>query len=253
MKPSLRTVSALCLLVATLVLGACRTPGSGTPDPRGAYSGTLGESPGAEYLALILDDHSFWSLYGVRDGRGFVLKGFVQGHGVAEGASFRSADVKDFGQLPPTAGSMGARYDGATGTLAGTRHSGDRWVDFAGRRTTPDRYDHQATASIATVWGNWTLLTPAGQPIDLSIARDGALSGRTARGCRVTGTVGPHVSGRNLFAIQIRFGDAPCAMAHETADGIGVSLSLPGGRQQLLLAATNRERSRGFTAGGIRP
>lgn len=253
MTPPLRRVAAIAWLACTLVLSACLTPGSGNPDPRGAYSGTLGGSPGAEYLALILDDHSVWSLYGVRDGRGFVLKGFVQGHGVAEGSDFRSADVKDFGQLPPSAGSMGARYDGATGTLAGTRHSGDRWIDFAGRRTAPDRYDHEAPASTASVWGSWTLQTPAGQPVDLTIDQAGALSGRTAPGCRVGGTVRPHPSGKNLFALQIRFGEAPCAMANEAVDGIGLSLPLPGGRQQLLLVATNAGRSRGFAAGGIRP
>jgi len=92
-----RRAAGAIALAAALALAGCGGGGGGggdggfrTDDPaaEGAYSGTLTGTPATAFDLIVLEDGTYWAMYGQRAAGALLVTGFVQGTGGTEAITF---------------------------------------------------------------------------------------------------------------------------------------------------------------------
>lgn len=250
-------------LVAAAVLAGCGGSSSDTSTPpppppptaistlEGVYHGTVSE--GSEQVSLVLENGQFYSMYGSTAADGiFHAYGVVQGSGTATTGSFSSTDAKDFFRdgTSPTA-SVSATFS-PTVSFNGTVTEGTTPFTFTSAPLAASLYNYKTAASIADIAGAWTMASMQDESFDLTISSAGAVTGTSASGCSLTGTVTPRPSGKNVFNVSLTFGAAPCTAPGQSASGIGIQFALADGRHELLVAGTDTDRATAMIFAGAR-
>lgn len=246
----------LAVAAATISLTACGGGGDSglavaTTQPQGVYSGTLIGSPSSAFQLLVLEDDSYWALYGKSTPSAFLAAGFIQGQGASTSTLFTSSNAKDFGVSPPTTGSISASYVLNT-SISGTITSAAGNVTLSGTPIVSTTYNYNAAADLTAVTGAWSLTALDSSTVNLTIAGNGNIVGSTG-GCSFTGKIEPRASGKNVFDTSVTFGAAPCVVPGQTATGVALTSLLAGGvTRQLLLAGVDGGRTTGTALFGTR-
>jgi hypothetical protein len=238
-------------VVAAAVLGACGGGGDDGPKGKaeGVYEGTT--STGAYTQLLVLEDDSFWALYGTQAAGTFFVTGFVQGQGASDGKSFSSGNARDFGFAPPLAMSVSATYTPGTSISATLTAQGGS-VTLNSSVIPAARFNYAAAPTIASIAGPWTMTMLSGATADVTISAAGAVSG-TSQGCSFTGTIAPRPTGRNVFNVALTFGAAPCVLPNQSGAGVAVTYLVNGGpTRQLVVAGVDGPRNNGMLLVGTR-
>jgi hypothetical protein len=237
--------------------GGDATPPSGgqgnTASPaQGVYGGPLTGARIGSFQAIVLDDATFWVIYGFQLVGSFQAQGFVQGTGAFSTSSFTATNVRDFGVYPAAAGSASGTFDTAAKTITGTTAMPSGTVGFSGGPIAGSSYNYTTPALLSAVVGNWTIGLNTGESAALSVSAAGAVVVQSSGGCRSTGTVAPRASGKNVFDVALTFGGAPCLLPGVAMTGVAVAYPMANGRTQLLAAAHDAARTAGFLAAGVR-
>jgi hypothetical protein len=260
-----KNIKQVTLVGLALALAGCGGGGGGggsvsnapvvppaiTKSAEGVYVGSLSGSSNSAFQLLVLEDGSYWSMYGASTPSAFVVRGFVQGTGTSNNGSFASSNAKDFGFAPAVSGSLAATYTNdfaITGSLAFPSGS----VGFSGAAPVATTYVYTNPALLSSIAGSWTLATLNAETLNVNISASGTISGTSSLGCSFTGTATPRTSGKNVFNLALTFGAAPCALAGQTASGIALNYPLATGKNQLIVAAVDSGRLIGTAAFGIR-
>jgi hypothetical protein len=219
----------------------------------GVYAGALTGGTYSDSKSLILENGQYWSLYGEDSGSFFTVYGFIQGSGISADGTYSASDLRDFGSSPANAGTMTAEYDATAETLDGTwAFANVAEIQFTGGEITNSPYDYDTPADIATAVGHWDGTSAAGPSVAITVNADGSFNMVEGQ-CVSTGTMKPRASGKNVFNLTIKFGDAPCAMANETAKGVAITYPLTTtGEMQLMAAVVSSSRTQGVAFFGIR-
>lgn len=255
----IQATNRILLTVLAAFLAACGGGGDGDSTsststlPEGVYGGSLTGSTSPVFQMLVLENGDFWSLYGTQTASLFSVAGFVQGSTDSSGTNFSSANARDYGFAPATAGTATGTFNAAARTIAGSVTAGGQSVSFSGGPIAGSLYDYNVPASVAAVAGNWTLgTTLTGDTVFLNIQSNGSFSATSVSGCAFTGSVTPRSSGRNVLNVSLTFGPSPCALPSQAATGIALSYPLSNGSTQLAVAVQNSARTLGIAAFGTR-
>ena len=220
--------------------------------PEGVYGGALSGASAGAFQMLVLENGEFWALYGTQSPSMFYVNGFIQGNGAWSQGSFSASEVRDFGVYPATVGRLTFTYNTKAGTISGQVSAGGQAATFTGGPIPASLYRYDTPATLTEVTGSWTLADLRGEAIALSVATDGKFTGSSTLGCKISGTMLPRSSGKNVFDVSLTFGPAPCQLAQQAGRGIAVLTPLANGRSQLVVAATDLARSVGTAAFGTR-
>lgn len=243
--------------IALATLTACGGGGGDSlPTPfttaEGVYSGTISNSTTvSSFSTVVLDDGTFWTMYGYSVGNTFYVSGISQGKGTSGNGTFTSSNIRDFITDPPFAGTLTASYV-AGASLTGSFSSASGNVGFSGTAVPAAQFNYNTPALSSNVVGNWTLTSISTNLISMNIAANGSYTAVENGGCTVSGTIVPRASGKNIFDLRMLFGPAPCSLPGLTGDGIGIYSTLANGTQQLILNAVDTSRTYGSAAFGTR-
>lgn len=245
------------LASALLALSACGGGGGGDAGPastqptpttasaEGVYGGTLSGNTGASAFDLIvLDDGTYWALYGSTAANALVVSGFVQGHGTSNSGSF-TGDAKDFGVVPALGGTVSAQYT-VSPSINGSITTGARAVTFTGGAVPNSTYVYAKPAALGDIAGSWTLQLSEGETLPITVTGTGAITGVASGGCHITATATPRASGKNIFDISLTYGPVPCSLNGQVSTGIAIVYPLSTGGSQLGLAVVDSTRSFGL-------
>jgi hypothetical protein len=157
---------------------------------------------------LVLEDGSYWGLYGQAWGTAFVVNGFFQRSATISHGVLTSAQAHDFGSsgIAPQTAAVSATYSG--GQLAGkAAYAGGTTIGLTASALSEWHYD--TPASLSAISGSWTFQNLNGSTGISTIAVDGSIVSRND-GCTATGTITPRASGKNVYDVRdlIR----PCAL-----------------------------------------
>ena len=164
---------------------------------------------------------------------------------MSNNGSFSASNVKEYlnnGQV--VAETLSATYNPKVSITGSVSYAGGS-ASFTGTAPATANYIYETPATLASVSGNWSGTSLAGEALNFSVATAGALSGTAASGCSFTGTATPRASGKNVLDVSVTFGPAPCALPGLTGKGISVSSQLSNGKRQFLIAVTNTDRTAG--------
>jgi hypothetical protein len=204
---------------------------------------------------LILEDGSYWAVYGsvtqTATTRSTSIAGFVQGTGVYAQPTFKSFDARDFGFTPAMEGIVDAVVSGGlymNGTIA--MPAGN--VTFNG--VAPAYFDYNTAASVSTITGLWMLYEGGvnGETAAVNVAANGQFTAQASSGCNFGGTILPRPSGKNVYNVSFTFGGAPCALAGQAVTGIAYTLRNAIGAQELVVTAVDATRQYGGVMWGSR-
>ncbi len=216
------------------------------------YEGSLAGSSSNAFKLLVLEDGSYWTIYGRYLSGSFIVDGFIQGTGTSDNGTFASGNARDFGFAPALPASINATYDSTAETIAGTASYSAANVTFNGGPAAGALYDYSAAASLSTIAGTWSLTESGGETVALSVAANGQFTTVASSGCNMGGSVAPRASGKNVYNVSLIFGGAPCALPGQAATGIAVAYPVGGGRTEMLLTVVEGNRQYGSAAVGSR-
>ena len=209
----------------------------------------VASSTGASGQALVLPDRSFWSLSGFESSGVLYIDTLTQGTVSRAAATVSASDLRqyDFGNgVVRTAGFSGSMT--VSGVVSGTfSPSGASVTSLTLTPAEASDFDYHAAASLGTIVGTWNGDSLDGSSGSVTVSAGGAVTASLS-GCSITGNVAPHPSGKNLYAVSVAFGPAPCILANSTASGIAII----GTAQQLVVALTSADRSAGTVFLGTR-
>jgi hypothetical protein len=243
------------IAMSVLTLAACGGGGGGgggdgssTGAAEGIYEGTASASGQSTSIqVLVLEDDSFWLMYGAT-----ATEGFLQGQGVSSNGSFTSSNVKDFGVVPATSLTLSGTYSTTAHTISGSTASSNGVVSFsAGPVSSSVIYSYSTPANINTISGAWTLIALAGATVSVNISNSGAVGG-ISNGCQMSGTVAPRASGKNVFNLNMVAGPAPCPTPGQALSGIALAIPQQNGTTRLSIAYIDSTRTWGGAAFGTR-
>ncbi len=258
-----RINQVMAATAATLALAACHDD-SFVPEPEeavvtagGVYSGTLTNDPAGatDFAAIVLDDGSFWTLYGEATASDFTVLGFARGTGIATDGVFASTAGTDFGFTPPADFDLIADYDTEAGTFGGTYTTVAGDTTFEGGPLSFSDYDFSATPALSMLAGTWEVEGTDGAAYTVDVAANGSFDfAEEGGGCTGAGTFTPDAGGRNVFDVSVDFDDVPeCALPGGSASGIAISYTITGQLTDQLLAAIDDGDTFGVTLFGTRP
>jgi len=262
-----RSCLASCIASTTLLAGCGGgggDPGGSGPPPtsataEGAYAGTATRTIAVnappvvvsnDLQMLVLDDGTFWAVYGFTSGGVARIAGFVNGSGVSNNGTFTSSSTQDFGFSSPPSGSLTATY-AAKASMQGTVTDTTGNIAFNGTAVAASSYNYDVAASLQAVQGSWNMLTLVWAPATLTVSATGTLAG-SADGCSFTGTLTPSAKGKNYFVAALTYGAAPCTLAGQISTGIAVASTLADGRRQLAIVGVIPARTAGTALIGAR-
>ena len=250
MKFTLGTLFAI--LLAGCGGGGSSSGGGGnivTGTAEGVYSGTV--TGGNSFDGIVLEDGTFYSLYGTRTGGVLYVGGFATGNGTSYNGSYTIANLKDYLSSGVIyTGTVSASY-GVGSTLSGTLIENGVTGTFTSTVIPTSTYVYNAGANLSHISGAWALTDLQGAAVSMNIATSGAFTA-TSAGCSFSGSLTPRASGKNVFNLAITFGGSPCALPGQTATGIAIEYVLSNGLRQLIMAGTNVAQTAGTAAFGTR-
>lgn len=256
------TTQALAAVAAALALVACDDYAfvpqqeAIVATAAGLYSGTLTSDPAGatDFESIVLDDGSFWTLYGQAGVSAFAVQGFARGNGISTEGVFTSVTGTDFGFTPPGAVSLEGDYDTGAGTFAGSYTTVSGTTTFAGGPL-DNSYDFTAAADLAMLVGAWDVQDADGVLYTLDVAVDGTFDfTEQGGGCTGSGDFAPHGGGRNVFDVSMDFDNVvECTDAGGSASGIALAYTVAGMATDQLLAAVNDAETFGMALFGTRP
>ncbi|WP_157667684.1 hypothetical protein [Comamonas serinivorans] len=214
------------------------TPSASASPLSGAWQGTA--TDGSSLNAVVLDDGKLW-LVGLRGGQPSI-----QVHGATQASSGRlSSSVRyvDYGAPLFISGSLQGSYVPGS-SISATLTAGG--VVTGPHTLTPMPkavFDYDRAASLSDVTGSWVA-----QGTQITVRADGAFE-TLSNGCRNTGTVKPDAR-KNVFALNLTMGAAPCAYPGQRLTGVVVTFS-SAGKPTLLATALNDQLS--LTLPAVRP
>jgi len=235
----------LLTTLLALTLGACGGGGGGggnssssAPAPsvlQGVYQGTL--STGTAENSIVLEDGTFWNIYGVLSGATLLVQGVATGTSNANNGTF-TMSFTDFPALGATPVSgQGSGIYSASG-LIGMMVENSVTGTFNLTAPVQATYNYGTVAAISSISGSWSGYLLDGETSTISILADGTLSGTSSLGCAFSGTATPRPSGKNIFNVSLTFGAAPCLFPSQTTTGIGITYPLGNGKNQLIVGQT---------------
>ena len=248
-QASKKLIPLALAVAAALSLTGCGG-GEDETSSEGFYAGTLTSSSFNGFSMVVLEDGTFWNLYGQESGGVLAAAGFIQGTGSADDGTFTSANARDFGKLPATPLTLNANYnaDAMSGSLVYSNGA----LQFNGGSVLTSLYNYDIPASSAAVSGNWILTNFGGAATPMAISSNGILSGQDQTGCAYSGSIVPRPSGKNVFNVSISFGAAPCALPGQTLTGIGLLTEPLDTGTALTILTVDATRTYGFGAIGTR-
>ena len=253
------------VVLATFALAGCNSDSGFVPttvptvntSAEGVYSGSLASGPlgATDFLAIVLEDGSFWTLYGQAGATSFTVQGFARGSGTSSDGTFASSAATDFGASPPATFTLDATYNSALDTMEGSITTGATTSTFAGGAISSGPYDYGAAPDPQIVTGTWTVQDADGVSYALVVAADGTFNfAEQGGGCTGAGSFSPRASGKNVFDVSVQFDDvAECADQNGSATGIALAYPLTGTDTIQLIAAVNDQSTFGFAIFGTHP
>ena len=212
------------------------TPPVTQGNPQGAYTGTT--SSGETFEAIILQDDTFYGLYGKTSGNTFNVAGMLTGKGSYSNGTY-TASVTDYYYTGATyTGSVKATYVVGSSISGTVSESGNPNTTFSGTPIAASQYAYASPAPLSNITGTWTGFLFGDVASVVTIASNGAFTG-SSQGCNFSGTVTPDSSGDNFFDFSITYGASPCLLPNQTQSGIAVDYLLPDGVTRQLLAAVS--------------
>ncbi|MCX7172872.1 MAG: hypothetical protein NT159_02865 [Proteobacteria bacterium] len=202
-----------------------------TPVIQGVFQGTT--SNGKTVDALVLEDGSFWNIYGIPSGSALSVQGVATGSSTASNGVF-TISFKDFYApgTSPVIGNSSGTYSGSS--LIGTVTENGVTGTFSSTAPVTTSYNYNTAANISSITGSWSGGLLDGETATVNILAAGTLTGTSSLGCSFTGTISPRPSGKNVFNISLTFAASPCALPNQTASGIAITYPLGDGRNQLI-------------------
>lgn len=180
----------------------------------GLWQGTTDSGWNTE--ALLLDDGSYYVFYG---NGGIYVEGVIVGTYSTNGDQVTSSDATDF-----YVGGGSILSASISGTIIekqsfnGTVDYGDDSTDFISSYNT----DYELTPSLSDLAGNYSgqvAFSLGSEMANISISKQGNISGTGQSGCSISGTATPRANG-NVFDLSFSFGGEPCYLSHQTLKGI---------------------------------
>ncbi|ARU03434.1 hypothetical protein CCO03_00930 [Comamonas serinivorans] len=203
-------------------------PAPTTSPVSGAWQTTI--AGGATGNAIVLDDGTLWALGTQASGQ---LVSQIHGSLQASAGRLSASNVVsvDYTRNQFARGSLSGSYVAGSSatielTIPGTGSTGAQTYTPVPAST----YTYNRAASLSDISGTWQ--APTGMRVTINAS--GALQG-SQDACRVTGTVAPHASGKNVFNLQVTFG-AACSTPNQTLQGVAVTLG-SGASARLLATA----------------
>lgn len=248
--------SAAATLIICLALAACGGDGGGSAAPKptpgeaqGAWTGVLED--GRAFETLILEDGTFYALYGRASAGTLYASGAVVGFGEYEGNSaFRDLNARDFVSTGSWIPAILDGYYERGKVIYGSVIEAGRNVKFTGSPTPTANYDYDAPAVLGALAGTWRMNATSGDAVDLSV--NGNTLTASSGGCSFSGSVAPRASGKNVFDVQFTFGGSPCRFPGEQMRGNAVLTRTDRQQQQLIVIALNGSGSQAIAAFGVR-
>jgi hypothetical protein len=231
---------------AGAVASTATTP-TPTPSFQGVYQGT--SSNGKTIEALILEDNSWWDIYGVPSapggspvGTSLIVQGVATGTYTDNSGNFTIA-FNDF--YTPGTSAVSGTGSGTNngGIILGTTSEGTVNNTFSLIAAYTTSYNYDTAASISSIAGIWTGGLLDGESATINITANGSFTGSSSLGCSVTGTASPRASGKNVFNVSLTFGAAPCASPNQTVSGIAITYLLGDGTNQLVVGLVNSTKT----------
>lgn len=251
-------VIVVSVLSLTLLSG-CGGGGNGSTAasntiPQGLYLGSSSYSSFSLTDVLILEDGSYYALYGVQLNAGFLVDGFFEGTGSGSNGVLSSANPLEHVSLYAFSNvSFGGSYAPGTSVDFNVRGFGGAGT-LSTVKPTNTTYDYASAANINDIAGSWALSTIDGAGANMIISTNGTFTATaTGNSCSYSGTISPRPSGKNVFDITLTYGGAPCALPNLSISGIAVSYMLSDGiTREFIMSGTDSSRAIGYAASGWR-
>ncbi|HEY4653775.1 MAG TPA: hypothetical protein VIH22_04650 [Cyclobacteriaceae bacterium] len=259
MKENQRNVAILVSVLSLTLLNGCGGGGNSSPAasntiPQRLYLGSSTYSPFSLADVLILENGSYYALYGQQFNAGLIVAGFFEGTGSGSNGVFSSTNPAEHISLYAYSnGSFGGSYVPETSVdidVQGFWGTGT----FSTVKPANTTYNYASAANINDVAGSWSLSTIDGAGANMIISTNGTFTATaTSNGCSYSGTISPRPSGKNVFDITLTYGAAPCALPNLSISGIAVSYMLSDGiRREFIMSGTDSSRANGYAASGWR-
>ena len=206
----------------------------------GGWEGTSSSGDGLQ--AMILEDGRMWVVDGTQVSGTLFVSGLTRGTLTTSGTAVSAADLRmhDLGTGAVAAGTLSGTFTAGTRITATVTSGGaSATVQLAPAAATTYNYDSAAT--LAAVAGNWPgfFSNDTGTVV---VAANGGFTSTTASGCKVSGTVLPRASGKNVYDVTVSFGTAACNVpVGTTAAGNAIITNLTGGARQLAIAVATSD------------
>jgi hypothetical protein len=234
--------------LALLMMGALAS----CDTAEGVYGGTQTGGTSTDFVTLILEDGSYWSVYGQNLGSAFQVAGVVQGSGKSKEGAFTSSNIKDFRVSPALAGELTATYKHSSNKLDGTHTFTGSTVHFTGDTIPGSSYSYDKAPVLADIAGNWPL---GGFLLSVSSTGAAQLTGTGTAACTGSGTFVPRPSGKNVYNVSLTFSITTGCPARAGLSYTGVALMYPitaTSQRQLLIATVDGGRNTGSVFAAVR-
>jgi hypothetical protein len=239
------------LLVAALV--GCGGGGDGSNDSgqqplpaaakiEGAWEGL--NSNGGTVRLIVLEDNSFWGLFGSEAGNTFLVEGFGRGSGQMVGNQFTGNQREFDPSGNSTAGSFSGTVTNGVSVVGSTSLISGGSATFSVTPVPNAEFEYQRPANVADIAGFWNGQFLNGALGAITINNSGQVTGSSS-GCSFVGTVTPRTSGRNIFNLSVTFGGGNCLLPGQTMTGIAVQYRTTSGTSQLIAGAIDSSGSLG--------
>lgn len=228
-------------ILSVLLIAGCGGGGDSAPanvPAQGFYWGATGD--GRVAFGTILDSGGYYFLYSAQGST--TMAGVVQGSGSATDTTFSSGNARDFnlewGQVYTA--TVNASYVKKQSISATIKYADGSTNTFDGTYD-PDYENTPLLSSLVGPFNGSVVGSSGTEAASVTVNANGSLTGNTASGCSVTGSVSPRAKG-NVFNITINTTVAGGCASNSTYSGMAY---YDVARRLLLVMAPNGARDDG--------
>ena len=214
---------------------AAPTPTPPVAKAQGLFEGVT--ASGTSLEEIVLEDGSFWGIYGTQSGSGLLVSGFETGQVTSSNNGF-SLTFTDFPNPGNTSVSGTGSGSYTASAFNGSVTENGVTQSFSLSSPATSAYVYNTPALVSSVTGTWSGNLTDGESGSVTILSDGTFTGTTSGGCGFSGKFTPRPSGVNVFNVTLNFGVSLCSYPGQVATGIAIVSSLSNGTSELIVTGT---------------